>query len=86
MTLLYCGVELWPDLLGAQHQSPLVFWSLPLAPRYFLFSIFRCVFYTVSFPFYISCSVVCTSYLFKNVRSQYAFFFFSFLVVFVRCT
>lgn len=42
------------------------------------------MFYTVSFPFYISCSVVCASYLFKNVHSQYAFFSLVVVVSHVR--
>lgn len=51
MMLLHYGVTLWPDLLGAQHQSPLVFWSLPLARRYFLFPSFVVCFIRCHFLF-----------------------------------
>lgn len=65
--------------LSAQHQSPLVFWSLSSARQsFFLFHRLCCVLYGFV-SFYILCSVVFTSYLFKNVHSHYACFFFFFL-------
>lgn len=76
-------VMLRAAFLSAQHQSPLVFWSLSSARQsFFLFHRLCCVLYGFV-SFYILCSVVFTSYLFKNVHSHYACFFFFFFVLVV---
>lgn len=75
---LWCNAVAW--FVGCTAPKPFGVLVSAFGPALFSLSIFRCVFYTVSFPFYISCSVVCASYLFKNVHSQYAFFSFLLLL------
>lgn len=66
-------------LLGAQHL-----WGSGLCLQHgFLFPLFHLLLWVLCsvVSFYISCSVVCTYYLFNNVHSHYAFSFYFLLLL-----